>query len=61
MDNPEKLATLGTLDIGQRQAKHKRNTESQKKKNLTENRRWTQDPAKGKQFLPLVRHPLCYS
>jgi hypothetical protein len=26
------MATLGTLDIGQRQAKHKRNTENQKKR-----------------------------
>ena len=64
MDNPEILSTLDTEDTGRRQTKHKNTTQRR-----TVNRRATQTPlkpgwisvlAKGKQLMPLVRHPQCY-
>jgi len=60
MDDPEKLTTPGTQYTGRKQ---NRTQKTQKMSNTdpTKNQGWTQTPAKGKQFLSLLRHPLCYS
>jgi hypothetical protein len=55
MNNLETLATLGTQDTGQRQTKHRK-----LKTSATRHGVWTQVFARGKQFLSLIRHPLCY-
>ena len=61
-DNPEKLATLGTTQDGDKQNKNiTQKTKKMSNMDLTKNRRWTQAHAKEKQFLPLIRHPPCYS
>jgi hypothetical protein len=62
MDNPETLVTLGTQDTGQRQ-----NKTSQKTKKIRNTDRTKTGGEhrcvipNGKQFMPLVRHPQCYS
>jgi hypothetical protein len=59
--NPEKLATLGTPDTGWRQTKHKYTTQkTEKDEQHKPNIGWIQALAKGKLFLPLIRHPASY-
>ena len=66
MDNPETLPTLVTIHRTKTNKAQKHNTTQYKKpkqKNNTDpnkNRGWTQVLAKGKQFLPLIRHPPFY-
>ena len=63
MDNLEKLVTLGTQDTGRRQ-KLIKNTTLKTKSMRTRTQQKpdeTQVLRKVKQFLLLIRHPLCYS
>ena len=62
MDNPETVTTLNTQDTERRQAKQNaQQTEKISNMDLTKNRWWTQELAKGKNAVPLIRHPPCYS
>ena len=59
---PGKLTTLGTPDTGWRQTKHKYTTQkTEKDEQHKPNIGWIQALAKGKLFLPLIRHPASYS
>jgi hypothetical protein len=65
MDNTEKQATFGTQNTERRQSKenNKHNTEKKKRwaTRTLPGTGWNQAPANGNQFLPLIRHPPCYS
>ena len=56
MDNPEKLATMGTQNTGRKQTKQK----TQRRK-LTLTLTPPKTAGESKQFLPLRRHLSCYS
>ena len=60
MCNQEKLVTLGTHNIGQRQSKTQK-TKKMSNTGPTENRGLTQVLANDKQFAFLIRHLPCYS
>jgi hypothetical protein len=63
MNNPGKLATLGTQNTGRRQTKQKHNTEylNDEQHGPHQPSVVNRVPAKGKQFLPIIIHTPCYS
>ena len=64
MENPDTQATLDTQDTGRRQAKQitqHRKEKKMRKTDTTKYRGLTQVLMKGKQFVPLIRRPACYS
>ena len=68
MDKSETLITLNTQDTGRRQQNRKKNNETPDTENQKRSATWashkrglTQVFVKGKQVLPLIRHPQCYA
>ena len=57
MNNSEELATLCTQDTGGRQKEKQKTHQRVAMRTPPQNRVYNQAPTKGKQFMPLIRHP----
>ena len=56
-----KLVTSGKQDEDKQSKNTTQKAEHMRKKDHTKNRRWTQTPSNGKQFLPPIRHASSFS